>query len=209
MDDITFVPALSLPRPEGRPRLAGEGLRLRAHHGHRRPRRRPGAVPLRDGLPGPRPGDDRRRVERMDAQPGLRRRRATRRASTSRSPMTSTPTASGPAPPVPRVVAEPADQFYGDRVYRCVDPEGPPLDLRHARARRHPRRGRSRHRHAHSGPELGSEPVVRRAARARRRRSAPSPRSPTRCGAARSSCSRSGRTGPVSWPRRSASPRRS
>jgi uncharacterized glyoxalase superfamily protein PhnB len=23
-----------------------------------------------------------------------------------------------------RILAEPADQFYGDRVYRCVDPEG-------------------------------------------------------------------------------------
>ena len=37
---------------------------------------------------------------------------------------TSTRTANGPGPPAPRSWWSPADQFYGDRVYRCADPEG-------------------------------------------------------------------------------------
>ena len=37
---------------------------------------------------------------------------------------TSTVTASGPGRRGATIVAEPEDQFYGDRTYRAVDPEG-------------------------------------------------------------------------------------
>ncbi len=46
------------------------------------------------------------------------------------------------------IVAEPSDQFYGDRDVPLHRPRGPPLDVRDARARREPRRGRGRDRHA-------------------------------------------------------------
>ena len=127
---------------------------------------------------------ERRRGEHPD-----RARAARRRASTS--------TASGPGPPGPMIVAEPEDQFYGDRTYRAVDLEGPPVDVLDARARRHPGRGRGGDRPADHGHRLAvsapaapldetlaalADPVRRRAVELLAERPAPGRRAGRRAG---------------------------
>ena len=168
MDDITFVPALVLPRPEGRARLARRRpstsssrwpstapTTIRRNATTRWATRAAGAIMIggewNEWMRSP-ASTDGRNTDEHPRRGAARHRRALRTGPGRRRP---DPGRAGrsvlrrPRLPVRR-------------------PRGSSLDVRHARARRHPRRGRGRDRHPDPRHRTGSERAQpRHAVRAR------------------------------------------
>jgi len=121
-----------------------------------------GDVPLRDERPWARAHHDRRAVGRMGEEPQKTWAAPTRRVSTSCSKETSTRIARRARAAGASIVAEPVDEFYGDRKYRAADLEGHRVELLGARARCVARGGGSGPRPADHRQELAVRPRAQR-----------------------------------------------